>query len=81
MFYANDEQKQLFGIALERAKQHWGNGIVTELTILDDFYPAEEYHQDYFNKNPGAGYCSIVIEPKISKARSAFKQWFKKETA
>lgn len=81
MFYANDEQKQLFEAALERAKQHWGNGIVTELTILDEFYPAEEYHQDYFNKNPGAGYCSIVIEPKISKARSAFKQWFKEEIA
>lgn len=81
MFYADNEQKQSFEAALKRAKEHWGEGIVTEITALDEFYPAEEYHQDYFNKNPGAGYCSVVIEPKISKARSAFKQWFKEEAA
>jgi peptide-methionine (S)-S-oxide reductase len=77
MFYSDDEQQQAFEDACERAKAHWGDSIVTEITPLDVFYPAEEYHQDYFNKNPAAGYCSIIIEPKISKARAAFKQWFK----
>ncbi len=77
MFYIDDTQKEMFEAALERAKEHWGDKIVTELKPLETFYPAEDYHQDYFNKNPGNGYCSIVIEPKIAKARSAYKQWFK----
>lgn len=76
MYYTTDTQKEAFEAALERAKVHWGNPIVTELKELVVFYPAEEYHQDYFNKNPGNGYCSIVIEPKIIKARSAYKEWF-----
>lgn len=79
MYFTDDTQKQAFDSALERAKEHWGDKIVTEVTQLQDFYPAEDYHQDYFNKNPAAGYCSIVIEPKISKARSVFKVWFKED--
>lgn len=77
MYYADEAQKELFEAAVDRAKEHWDDAIVTELAPLDEFYPAEDYHQDYFNKNPGNGYCSIVIEPKIVKARSAYKQWFK----
>ncbi len=77
MFYANDEQKAIFEAARERAKEHWGNKIITEIMSLDEFYPAEDYHQDYLNKNPAAGYCSVIIEPKISKARRAFTKWFK----
>lgn len=76
MFYTDKRQETIFKAALERAKEHWGNAIVTTLTPLETFYPAEDYHQDYFNKNPGNGYCSIVIEPKIIKARKAYKQWF-----
>jgi peptide-methionine (S)-S-oxide reductase len=52
---------------------------VTELTPLETFYPGEDEHQDYFNQNPGNGYCSIVIAPKIVKARAAYTKWFKKE--
>lgn len=77
MYYADDTQKVAFGAAVERAKAHWDNPIVTEISPLETFYVAEDYHQDYFNKNPGNGYCSIVIEPKIVKARSTYKQWFK----
>lgn len=76
MFYANDQQKQVFESALQRAQQQWDNKIVTEINSLDEFHPAEDYHQDYFNKNPGNGYCSIVIEPKIIKARAKYKQYF-----
>ena len=76
MFYADEKQKAAFGAALERAKEHWGDKIVTEISPLNEFYPAEDYHQDYFNKNPGNGYCSVVIEPKIVKARNAYKEWF-----
>lgn len=79
MFYTNDTQRSAFETALERAKNHWSDPIVTEITPLGMFYPAEEYHQDYFNKNPGNGYCSVVIEPKIVKARNAYKKYFKEE--
>jgi peptide-methionine (S)-S-oxide reductase len=41
--------------------------IVTEIKPLDVFYPAEDYHQDYFEKNPGAAYCAFVIQPKLEK--------------
>ena len=76
MFYTDDQQKAAFEAALERAKKHWNGKIVTEIRPLDAFYPAEDYHQDYFNKNPANGYCSIVIEPKIVKARAEYSRLF-----
>ena len=79
MFYADIDQKKDFEAAMERAKSHWDDKLVTELSKLETFYPAEDYHQDYFNKNPGNGYCSIVITPKIIKARSAYTKWFKED--
>jgi len=79
MFYADDTQKEIFEAAIERAKTHWDDPIVTELTPLDVFFEAEPEHQDYFNNNPGNGYCSIVIAPKIIKARQAYTKWFKEE--
>ncbi len=77
MFYADKTQETDFEAARQRAKSRWGNNIVTELATLDEFYPAEDEHQDYFNKHPGNGYCSVVITPKIIKARSRYAQWFK----
>lgn len=76
MFYTDDSQKTAFESAVTRAHAHWDDPIVTEITSLEVFYPAEDYHQDYFNKNPDNGYCSIVISPKIIKARAAYKEWF-----
>lgn len=46
--------------------------IVTELSPLTNFYPAEQYHQDYYNENPNQGYCSILIAPKLAK----FEQYY-----
>jgi len=77
MYYTDQDQKTAFEAAMDRAKEHWDDALTTELAPLDTFYPAEGYHQDYFNKNPGNGYCSIVIAPKIIKARSAYTKWFK----
>ncbi|MEW6490400.1 MAG: peptide-methionine (S)-S-oxide reductase, partial [Thermodesulfobacteriota bacterium] len=50
----------------------WGAPVVTEVAPLEAFYPAEAYHQDYFRKNPGQGYCRVVIAPKLAKFRQRF---------
>lgn len=77
MFHENDEQKAEFEAAIQRAKAHWAENIVTELSPLDAFYEAEPEHQGYFTNNPANPYCSVVIDPKIVKARSAYKAYFK----
>jgi len=76
LHYTDDSQKEAFDNAINRAQPHWKDPIITEVTKLDVFYVAEEYHQDYFNQNPGNGYCSIIIAPKIIKARAAYLDWF-----
>ena len=53
-------------------RQLWPRPIVTEITSLGAFYPAEEYHRDYFRRNPGQGYCRAVIAPKVAKFRHQF---------
>lgn len=50
----------------------WKNPIVTEITPHSAFYPAEDYHQDYFNKNPNKPYCSAIVAPKVAKMRKAY---------
>jgi peptide-methionine (S)-S-oxide reductase len=52
--------------------QLWKRKIVTELAPFTEFYPAEEYHRDYFRRNPGSGYCRAIIAPKVSKFRKQF---------
>jgi peptide-methionine (S)-S-oxide reductase len=79
MLYDGEAQHQAFQAALERADELWEDPIVTEIIPLKQFFIAEDEHQDYFNKNPEAGYCSIVIAPKVTKARAAYKQWFKEK--
>jgi peptide-methionine (S)-S-oxide reductase len=79
MLYKDKVQKHAFQAAVKRAQAHWDDPIVTELKPLETFYTAEPEHQDYFNKNPESGYCQIVVAPKVSKARSAYKQWLKDE--
>lgn len=59
-------------IAGLEANQVWKDPIVTEVVPFSVFYPAEEYHQDYFNKNPSQPYCSAVVAPKVSKIRKEY---------
>ena len=56
----------------------WGRALVTELTELEEFFPAEGYHQEYFERNPNAPYCRVVIEPKVQKFRQKFQAALKK---
>jgi peptide-methionine (S)-S-oxide reductase len=77
MFYDGDEQKHLFEASLQRADELWDGGIVTTLEPLGEFYRAEEYHQDFFAKNPGQGYCMAVAVPKVIKVRKAYATYIK----
>jgi len=77
MFYEDDLQKSLFEAAVERANDMWGGGVVTQLEPLTDFYSAEEYHQDFFAKNPGQGYCLAVAVPKVNKVRASFAAYIR----
>jgi peptide-methionine (S)-S-oxide reductase len=54
------------------ASGNWRAPVVTELEPLEVFYPAEDYHQDYFARNPYQGYCQMVIAPKVAKARQRY---------
>ena len=56
----------------------WDDPIVTEVVPLEAFYPAEEYHQEYFRRNPNQGYCRVVIAPKVAKFRKQYLDRLKK---
>ena len=75
MFYADDEQRQLFEQARDRASGYWDGGIVTQIAPLGQWWDAEDYHQDFFAKNPGQGYCLAVAQPKVNKIRQSFAQY------
>jgi peptide-methionine (S)-S-oxide reductase len=75
MFYADDSQRDAFEKAIARASEYWDGGLVTTLEPLGTFYRAEEYHQDFFAKNPGQGYCMAVAVPKVNKVRKSFAEY------
>jgi peptide-methionine (S)-S-oxide reductase len=75
MFYADDDQKQLFEEARDRASGYWDGGIVTEIPPLGAWWDAEDYHQDFFAKNPGQGYCLAVALPKVNKIRKSYAEY------
>jgi peptide-methionine (S)-S-oxide reductase len=77
MFYDGEDQKALFEQAIERAKQVWGDAIVTQLLPLEKFWMGETYHQDFFAKNPDQGYCNMVVKPKMAKTAKAFTSYLK----
>lgn len=72
MFPADPAQRERFEAARARAEDAWGGGVVTTIEELGAFWPAEEYHQDFFAKNPGQGYCLAVAVPKVNKIRASF---------
>jgi peptide-methionine (S)-S-oxide reductase len=72
IFYHNEEQKLIAEEVIKQLNPLFGNKIVTELGPMESFYPAEEYHQDYYNRNTYAGYCQAVITPKITKLKKMY---------
>ncbi len=75
MFPADDAQREIFEAARDRAAEVWGGGVVTTIEPLSEFWRAEEYHQDFFAKNPGQGYCLAVALPKVNKVRKSYAQY------
>ncbi|MFO7995647.1 MAG: peptide-methionine (S)-S-oxide reductase MsrA [Dehalococcoidia bacterium] len=77
IFYHNEEQRAIAEkLMSDLDKRHlWQNPIVTELVPAGKFYPAEDYHREYFSRHPEQAYCQMVISPKLNKLR---KQWTKR---
>jgi len=80
IFYHNEGQKKDAEEVIREitATGIWDSPIVTEVTPFDKFFIAEDYHQEYFRKNPFQGYCRVVIAPKVAKFRHAFAERLKK---
>lgn len=72
IFVHSPEQREIAErtIAEISAQKLWSDPIVTQVVDAPEFYPAEDYHQDYYTNNPNQGYCRMVIAPKVAKFRS-----------
>lgn len=79
IYYHNEEQKAIAekSLAATDASGLWEDPIVTTIEPLANYYVAENYHQDYFENNPNAGYCSFVIAPKVKKFKKEFEHLLK----
>lgn len=72
IFYDNDVQKQTAEAVIKELTPHYEDTIVTEVSPLINYFKAEEYHQDYYTKNPEQAYCNAVIPPKLEKLKKLF---------
>jgi peptide-methionine (S)-S-oxide reductase len=82
IFYHSPEQKEIAErVRKELTKEHvFGKPIVTEITEFTNFYPAEDYHKNYFENNPNQPYCASVIAPKVAKFRQKFLSKLRKRS-
>ncbi|HET8655753.1 MAG TPA: peptide-methionine (S)-S-oxide reductase MsrA [Longimicrobiaceae bacterium] len=80
VFYRSEEQKRVAEevIAELDGEGIWSEPIVTQLVPFEAFYPAEEYHQEYFENNPRQPYCQMVVAPKVAKFRDKFRERLKR---
>jgi methionine-S-sulfoxide reductase len=83
ILYHDEEQKKAAEqtIAELAAARIWDQRIVTEVVPLAEFYPAENYHQQYFERNPQQPYCQIIVAPKVAKVRQKFMAKLRKTPA
>ena len=81
IFYHNEEQKVVAEQVIQKLSSEnvWDAPIVTEVVPLNKFYPAEDYHQKYFEENPEQAYCKMVIAPKLAKFRKRYLKKVKKQ--
>ncbi len=80
IFYHDEEQKKVAEQVIKEIEtaKIWDAPIVTELAPFEAFYMAEDYHQEYFKRNPYQGYCRVVIAPKVAKFREHYREQLKK---
>lgn len=80
IFYHDATQQQTAETVMKQvaASGIWSSRLVTQLQPLDHFYPAEDYHQDYYSNNPNQPYCQVVVAPKVAKVRKQFYTRLKK---
>ncbi|MFC7005153.1 peptide-methionine (S)-S-oxide reductase MsrA [Bowmanella sp. JS7-9] len=74
IFYHDDAQKQAAEQIIAEIEQEkiWPDPVVTKVTAVNNYFPAEEYHQDYFSQNPQNQYCNMVVAPKLAKFKQKF---------
>lgn len=77
LFNSPEQQKIAEHSITKTAVDLWGNNITTELVPIEKFDTAEDYHQDYFDKNPEQGYCQVIINPKLAKLTKKFAHLLK----
>jgi peptide-methionine (S)-S-oxide reductase len=72
IFYHDEDQRATAEATVDRLADDYDDPIVTEIEPLETFYPAEDYHQDYYANNPQQAYCQVQIRPKLRKLRERF---------
>lgn len=77
IYVTHAEQATVAQEVLAEVQQQLGQPVVTELEPLRNYHPAEDYHQDFFERHPGHGYCQAVAAPKVEKFRKTFSQWLR----
>lgn len=80
VLYTDDDQRKQAEAMIEELDKEDGSPIVTEVEPLKAFYPAEDYHKDYYARNQGAAYCQAVISPKVAKVKKKFAELLKEHT-
>jgi peptide-methionine (S)-S-oxide reductase len=81
IFYHDEKQRTVAEAVIQRieAEGIWDDSIVTEVTTLEVFYKAEDYHQEYYRRNRGQAYCQVVIAPKVAKFRRQYLERLRRE--
>ncbi|MFN0275852.1 MAG: peptide-methionine (S)-S-oxide reductase MsrA [Chitinophagales bacterium] len=81
IFYSNEEEKKIVENYIQKlnAEGYYSDPVVTEVSPLETFWPAEDYHQDYFAKNPDQSYCVYVVKKKVDKFEYLFPELVKDE--
>ena len=74
IYYADEEQKSVIEASIAKHQKEFSDRIVTEVSPLPEVYPAEPYHQNYYNQNSSQGYCQVVIAPKLQKFMMTFPE-------
>jgi peptide-methionine (S)-S-oxide reductase len=77
VYFSEPSDEAVIVQRLTELQAHYKQPIVTEVEALQHYWPAEDYHQDYFLKHPQQGYCAFVVAPKVSKLEQHFSDWLK----